>query len=948
MKLSQFKQMQAVALSILLCFMGLSACSDDYHLDDGRDPAWLGGSIYDELKNPKQDQLTGTFTNYVRLIDDLGYTQTLSKTGSKTVFPANDEAFERFFKDNPWGVKRYEELSLAQKKMLLYGSMLDNALLVSLLSNISNGATDVTSGVALKHATGANVTDSVTHIYIRGLMPGNNRYWDKFVGGIDLVMDATRPMMVHFTEKQMISNNITLAGDNSDFEVITGQKYDANNGTAYIFRNPIIHQDVTCLNGYIHQLQNVLLPPGNLAEVIRTNGESKYFSRMLDRFSVPVYTPEVTNNYNDFATVNNLQLIDSIYEKRYYSQRSQGGVALTMDPNQEPFNYPLNFDPGWNGYYVQNTNALADLEAMFVPTDKAIEEYFLPGGAGAFLIDQFGKKPNTVENLEENIDSVRIDIIQAFLNNLMKGSFVGTVPSKFNNIMDDASDPMGLSLNVINKNANGQYDIKIANNGVAYMLNRVFAPNRYVSVFAPTLFDPNMQIMLSAITDGENGNTDLNLGLNFYAYLLAMSANYALFIPSDGAFAKYYIDPTFLKHSQPRALKFYIGPSTKNHPSKVYCSSWKYNPKTCEVEDSIGLLTTAQFHSQLKDILNYHTIVLNPGEKLGQNRYYKNKLGGEIYIDGDMAMGGGQIDNGLAPSVISHSFNEKNGTAYKIDNLIQAPQNSVYDVLSGDSRFSKFMELCTDTRMDALMEFASDSLSKVNKVTHKKRLDAYHPFAAKNGLTDNVNYFNAFNYTVYAPNNDAMDKAYAKGLPSWDDIDAIYNQWADRWVEDQTNGTLSTDTQLQDARNRALAMVEEINSFIRYHFQNNSIYVDNTVIGGEFSTVCANELGIRERVNVEGGNNQFTVVDNSGQRITISQSSGRMINKMTRDYVFNVAAKVASEISTSSFAVVQEVAIPFNHHKGTDRYDGLWTGNNAKKKLAAYRQNYESNLYKLY
>ena len=61
---------------------------------------------------------------------------------------------------------------------------------------------------------------------------------------------------------------------------------------------------------------------------------------------------------------------------------------------------------------------------------------------------------------------------------------------------------MGLSTDVINRNADGTYDVKIANNGVAYMLNTVFAPNRYVAVSAPALLSDNMKIMNTAIQDG--------------------------------------------------------------------------------------------------------------------------------------------------------------------------------------------------------------------------------------------------------------------------------------------------------------------------------------------------------------------------------------------------------------------------------------------------------------
>lgn len=126
---------------------------------------WLNGSIYEELKNPGGSGLVGTFNNYLRLVDDLGYAETLSRTGSKTVFPANDEAFDRFYSSNEWGVTNYEQLSQAQKKLLLYSSMIDNALLVGMLSNNSNGLNDVAKGEVLKHETALSVIDTIQHIY---------------------------------------------------------------------------------------------------------------------------------------------------------------------------------------------------------------------------------------------------------------------------------------------------------------------------------------------------------------------------------------------------------------------------------------------------------------------------------------------------------------------------------------------------------------------------------------------------------------------------------------------------------------------------------------------------------------------------------------------------------------------------------------------------------------
>ncbi len=87
----------------LLCYSCENTFKDIYgDVKEDQAPSWLGGSIYSELQSG--DHLDGTFSTYLRLIDDLGYAEILDKTGSKTIFPSNDEAFARFFAKNNWGV----------------------------------------------------------------------------------------------------------------------------------------------------------------------------------------------------------------------------------------------------------------------------------------------------------------------------------------------------------------------------------------------------------------------------------------------------------------------------------------------------------------------------------------------------------------------------------------------------------------------------------------------------------------------------------------------------------------------------------------------------------------------------------------------------------------------------------------------------------------------------
>jgi hypothetical protein len=89
-----------LAAGLLLTYgSGLTSCSD-YDLDEKTPDGW-GASIYSWLDEQ------GNYTNTVRLIDDLGYREVLSKTGSKTLFVADDEAFARFYNNRTWGASKY-------------------------------------------------------------------------------------------------------------------------------------------------------------------------------------------------------------------------------------------------------------------------------------------------------------------------------------------------------------------------------------------------------------------------------------------------------------------------------------------------------------------------------------------------------------------------------------------------------------------------------------------------------------------------------------------------------------------------------------------------------------------------------------------------------------------------------------------------------------------------
>ena len=195
----------SVAVTLSACLISFTSC-DKYDLDK-TDPEGWGASIYSYLAED------GHYTNTIRLIEDLGQREVLAKTGSKTLFVADDEAFARFFSNNKWGVSRYEQLSTSQKKLLLYGAMINNSYQLNTLSSVG-GDNSIVEGACMRRSTASTIYDSVAVVKIQDL-PNmrpedrkNNSLWTKFADRSDIVLmkDMTSTPMVHFVE-DFINNN---------------------------------------------------------------------------------------------------------------------------------------------------------------------------------------------------------------------------------------------------------------------------------------------------------------------------------------------------------------------------------------------------------------------------------------------------------------------------------------------------------------------------------------------------------------------------------------------------------------------------------------------------------------------------------------------------------------------------------------------------------------------
>lgn len=967
-RLSKISKRATHALCLLAACGLTYSCADEYKLDD-ETPTWLGSSIYNYLEEK------GNYTNFVKLINDLGLKDVLSTTGSRTLFVANDSAFQRFYEKNaadaaanpntPWGnATSYDKLTLAQKKLLLNSAMLNNAYLMEMMSR-SEGT--VTKGTNMRKVTSVELTDSIPVLkaneFPTSENPDDKNYWEQYKAKdkFYVVSDNSTPMMVFFTDDFMSKSSITA----DDFKFIVGQEHEFNQ--YYIYDNKVVNKDITCQNGYIHELENVLIPQPNMAEVIRNSGKTNIFSHILDRFSAPYYDANLTRQYKENI---DQTFQDSIFIRKYYSQITNTSSmtdvitdgSLVKGPDGEvpsPYFATLKLDPAWNQYQASDrVDKATDMAAMFVPTDDALKQYFLEG-EGRDILDNYAiiKNDNSLEALYTNLDQIPLSILNSLVSNLMQKSFVESVPSKFTTILDQANDNLFPNEEETKRDIS---DVKIANNGVVYIMDKVYPPVDYAAVTSPAYIGDNYKIMKFAIYNGEGSDGKNNLMyLNYFAYLRAKGdgIKFSLFLPSDDALQN-YIDPLSIipgQKTKARVLSFTYNAeksSDKNIAPLDY-KQFSFDLATgVKGRELVGTKPGQdECLNRLGDILENHTIVHDvaqepDGVKSG-NEYYLTKSGSPIRVtvngNNVQAQGGMQIENqktypGLSGTVpgfyyasTEETYEKTNGTTYCVNAPIQPAVQSVYKVMS-EMGNNKFLELCTGVTEDILTKTGTVVYDPEASDDEKRReLNKYLIFINNKGLDQNVSFFTNFNYTVYIPTDAAVEKEIAeKKLPTWDSIREYITQH-------EVDGVLP-----EGAKEIAKAQVACLLNFVRGHFQDNSEFADKNATsvhnynsatlddaGQKFVTITSQQTGNGEMVLKKDGYYDCKVTSKK--------------NIIARDYITNVDYSAAninligSQIKSSAYSVIHEVdgVLRYTKLNEGETYESKYWSTAAKAKRTA-------------
>ena len=849
------KQRHHLAIAASCLFVGasvLQGCQDDVLTGQ---PSWLGNSIYERLEED------GNYTTMLRLIDDLGQREVLSHTGSKTLFAANDDAFKTWFAKNSWGVNSYERLSLSQKKLLLNNSMVNNAYLIELLSNGRPKGEDnhPEEGRTMRRETATSIYDSV-QIMKPSQMP-NSAEWAKFKNAgksIPILRDATPAPMIHFLPAFMKINKFT----NADLEMLTNhQANDINE--AWVNGKKIDERDITCKNGYIQKVGGVIESSPNMAEIIHMHPSMSRWAALMDQFSAPFYDAAATKEYN--RLYNNE---DSVFVLRYYSDLNANGRLedkdghYNNDPNGKIVRQLLKFDPGWNQYIDDSgeNNMNYDAGALLVPTNEALMNWW--NKEGMDLQMEYGE-----------IDSIPLETMKKLIRVNMLPILTEAVPSKFNLVLNDAKNEMGLTIADVDS-------VFMGCNGVVYLTNRVFTPAEFASVAYPALAHPStMNIIYWAIDN-----------LNFLPFLLSMDSQYSLILPTNNAMM-WYIDPATYGNERdgmeaPNVIVF----SWDNVQGTV--RGTRYD---CTVDDN-GQITLGDRAASptvsdnvvkdcLRRLLEQLIIV---GDIEDGHEFYKSKGGTPIRVykasDGRLAFAGGwQMDHNNKALCVNPDeiYTKMNGKSYQLnDQMPLTTEKSVYMTLQERDEFSEFLKLLDHDGADLLAATTG-------------KADNPYTAGVKSQGNKNLRLLDNYNYTIYVPTNNSITKLIDDGLlPTWEDYEA------------QTDSIWGSEDAALEAQNIIKGIIV---NFLRNHIQDHCIAINMAPENGKyensFETMRRNmETGrfYPLIVNNEGG--QMWVKDGLGNQRNIVKTPG-LYNRFCREYWF----KSTGETYMASDAVVHQI-----------------------------------------
>ncbi|MBC7721640.1 MAG: fasciclin domain-containing protein, partial [Pedobacter sp.] len=426
------KNLLIIVSAGLVISSSLSSCKkkafDEYYSR----PDTLAAPIYQQL------DAKGNFKSLLACIDKAGYKSILSAAGYWTFFAPNDKAFEQFFIDK--GISGVSQIDSTTAQQLVGYCLVYNAFSKVRLADYQS-ATGYIANQAFRrrtaYYTGFYNDTTLTGQKVKAVESNRN--------GAFILGDNNNKYIPYFLDNFMTAKGISSVDYNYFYPNTIYKGFNVANAT-------VVTPDIFAENGYIHEIDKVILPLKSIDQYLAIKPEYSEFKKLFDKYMVNfVQNASATDRYKNITGLNDL-----IFVKTY-------NFSLAFSPNNE--NYKKD----------QDNDGQKDSWTLFAPRNDVFIKY-----RDSVLLENY-----------PNLDVVPQQIIIDFLNAHMWQTAVW--PTRFANTNNVQAEPARFNP------ATDVIDKQILSNGNFYGTSKVQDANVFRTVYGKPYLDPKYLLMTRAL-----------------------------------------------------------------------------------------------------------------------------------------------------------------------------------------------------------------------------------------------------------------------------------------------------------------------------------------------------------------------------------------------------------------------------------------------------------------
>ncbi len=880
------------------------------------DKVKTGSTLYDNL------QALGNYTTYLRLIDSFAGIQRAFKNeltdyerkymgsfDTLTVFAPNDEAFDRFFAHNAWtdeqgnAISSYEQLSDSQKLSLIYMSYIPGFVTANSLhaSKSVRGYLRLYSYdrqfnlVPYKHTGGTDINtfppDSYSYFdYAKEL---NQHIVDGVWIGYGTIGDYTGALA--YRGGTMIWNDDywQYNGLSHDDLVFIGAADTEGSEHITIGNAHITQPNQRCQNGYLHLVDEVVVPQPNLMCALaqaRWGGKCSLASSLVQRFNYLKYDPDYT----------------------YYDEQilNDGDSAMTVR----------------NSLLDRVSTTTTQTPAIILPTDEALKAFLL---ASDNPLWQCGINK---DNYYDMLMSLPREVLQPFVKEWFRTSFTDVLPSRYSNMRSAKGHQLLAGVTTPEAYKLAVQQVIHAVDGIIVVVDAV--PNAEDLRNELTFVKLAGQVVGAALTANDRYDGERSASPFSTDYQREMhNKPFTMFVPTDEGLKQYgLVDPISMASNNRNSWRYWsLSPqsisSDGNGKIAVAARAYRYDynkVRNAETDRPLGVSFSNSANDGanvnygptkrqlLTDMLDQHIVLQNLDSMLNTSRHwYLSRSGMPIYMKEHtntniVVNGGMQIDLNERDAADKHDCTlqfvgqNNTGTSVFIDRPMQPTSQNVFQRLQSNDAFSTFFEYAEAlnnayTLKEMLFgDEASEALSRKYTI-FADRSGGYTRYGNANTML--VNFFHNFNYTIFVPTNEGMQKAIAEGLPTIESIEQFVEESLDG------NGQLP-----DDKREQAQARYLTLLNFLKYHFCDKSYFLEPDLESGDTeqtTTACIDASSQQAlTADINSGNGMLMVRDASNRYKAVKPD---LANIIARDAEFNNDPTRARYILSASNVVLHGI-----------------------------------------